>query len=163
MDRILIIGYGNPDRQDDGVAWHVICNLASYFNRQIPDSYSEGIFPANDNPDFYFLLQLTPEISEMMENYDSVIFIDAHTENIPDDLQIIEIEPQFQQSPLTHHLTPATCLLLAQTIHGFAPKGTLVSIKGHQFGFSQKLSKKTEALVKIASKKIIEILPMNPE
>ena len=25
----LFIGYGNPDRQDDGVAWHVLTGIAN--------------------------------------------------------------------------------------------------------------------------------------
>ena len=28
MDKTLVIGYGNVDRQDDGAAWHILARLA---------------------------------------------------------------------------------------------------------------------------------------
>jgi hypothetical protein len=72
MNRTLILGYGNFDRQDDGVAWHVLASVARRLGCAVPLSPEEE-FPPNDGvPDFFFELQLTPEMAETLALYDRV-------------------------------------------------------------------------------------------
>ena len=59
------------------------------------------------------------------------------------ELSIRSLEPAFQRSPFTHHLTPDSLLSFAQTLYGRAPQAILVSIRGYHFGFSQELSPET--------------------
>ncbi len=59
MKKILFIGYGNPDREDDGVAWHILREVALRFGLPVPDSY-EDEFPLDGPADFSFYLQLAP-------------------------------------------------------------------------------------------------------
>lgn len=143
----LIIGIGNYDRQDDGVAWHILCGLAKTLGRDVPqDPYGEGFEPIGEKPHLLFTLQIYPEMAELISNYDHVCFIDAHTGAIPTELQAIKIEPDFQHSPLTHHMTPETVLSLTYTVSNSKPEGFLVSVRGYQFGFAQTLSPKTTEL-----------------
>ena len=44
MKKSLIIGYGNPDREDDGVAWHILRALTVKLGLFSPSSY-EDEFP----------------------------------------------------------------------------------------------------------------------
>ncbi|MRR38257.1 hypothetical protein EG829_27125, partial [bacterium] len=81
MKKTLLLGYGNPDRQDDGVAWHVLHALAGRLGFPAPDSYEED-FPAAGNPEFRFTLQLTPEMAEEIAAFERICFVDAHTGNI---------------------------------------------------------------------------------
>ena len=37
----LVIGYGNIDRQDDGVAWHVLREVASRLKVNFPQTAGE--------------------------------------------------------------------------------------------------------------------------
>ena len=149
----LILGYGNPDRQDDGVAWHILCNLADRLDRSIP-SFEEGFTLDGDDPDLFFVLQLTPELAEIMADYQRVCMIDAHTGVIPEEVKLTVLEPGYQHSPLTHHTTPQTCLALAKTIYNSVPEAVLVSVRGYEFGFSHLLSAKTKKLAKQAEKTI---------
>ncbi|HVP20681.1 MAG TPA: hydrogenase maturation protease [Anaerolineaceae bacterium] len=142
----LIIGYGNPDRQDDGVAWHVLALLAEHFGYPKPDDGEVEFFPAGQNPDLLFSLQLTPEMVETISRYDRVLFIDAHTGEIAQEINIERLESRFQTSPLTHHLTPQTLLSLVSTLYQKDPQAILVSIRGFEFEFSHDLSPQTAAL-----------------
>jgi hydrogenase maturation protease len=143
---LLLIGYGNPDREDDGVAWHVLRALTVKLGLSAPESY-EGEFPESPFIDFNFYLQLTPEMAEDISAYEYVCFIDAHTGNIPEPVRLITVESEFQRSPFTHHLTPQSLLSMCETIYEKKPDAALLSVLGHRFLFSPELSDETAALV----------------
>jgi hydrogenase maturation protease len=144
--RTLILGYGNPDREDDGVAWHILMGLARRLNRTIPEDFSEGFFATNESPDLVFVLQLTPELSETLAEYERVCLVDAHTGNIPDEVRFVKVDAQFQTSPFTHHLTPQSLLSMTDALFHINPETILVSVHGYQFGFAQSLSPQTANL-----------------
>ena len=146
MKKLLIIGYGNPDREDDGVAWHILRELTFKIGLAAPESY-EDEFPEFALLDLAFHLQLTPEMAEDISPYEYVCFLDAHTGNIPEPVRLIEVESEFQVSPFTHHLTPQSLLSMCQTIYGKKPDAALLSVLGHRFLFSRQLSKETSRLV----------------
>jgi hydrogenase maturation protease len=150
MERTLIIGYGNPDREDDGVAWHILTVLASRLGREAPESYETGFEPQDEQVDLLSQLQLMPELAETIAAYDRVCFVDAHTGAVPHDVHFTQLQPQFQASPFTHHMTPETCLSLAQALYHHAPQGVLVSVRGYQFGFSRGLSPRSVELAEQA-------------
>lgn len=149
-----MLGYGNPDRQDDGVAWHILRALAVKLGLPAPSSY-EDEFPINDLLDFAFTLQLTPEMSEDISAYESVCFVDAHTGDIPQPVRMLEVQSEFQRSPFTHHLTPQSLLALCATIYSRQPKAALLSIRGYRFLFDRELSPETAALVEPAVELIL--------
>ncbi len=142
----MIIGYGNPDREDDGIAWHILRALTIKLGLPAPDSY-EDEFPQNTQVDFAFYLQLTPEMAEEIASYEYVCFIDAHTGSVPEPVRLIDVESEFQRSPFTHHLTPQSLLSLCETIYKMKPDSALLSVLGHRFLFSRELSEETQALV----------------
>ena len=153
MKKLLIIGYGNPDREDDGVAWHILRALTEKLGLDAPNSY-EDEFPDSGPVDFAFYLQLTPEMAEDISMYDHVCFVDAHTGNIPEPVRLVEVESQFQNSPFTHHLTPQSLMSMCETIYGKKPDAALLSVLGHRFLFTRQLSEETAALVPAAVKLI---------
>ena len=162
MQRTLIIGYGNFDRQDDGVAWHVLAEVARRLGCAVPLSPEEE-FPAHEGaPDFVFELQLTPELAETIAQYERVCFVDAHTGAVPHDVNVSEIAAEFQASPLTHHLTPQSLLTFAQTLYNARPEAILVSVRGYQFGFERELSPLTAQLAQDAAEKIVEWVKTSP-
>ena len=146
MNKILLIGYGNPDRQDDGVAWHILQAISMKLGLAAPASY-EDEFPANEHLDFAFYLQLTPEMAEDISVYERVCFVDAHTGDIPEPVRLIEVESEFQRSPFTHHLTPQSLLSMCETIYAKKPRAALLSVRGYRFGFARELSDQSRALV----------------
>lgn len=146
MRKLLILGYGNPDREDDGVAWHILRVLTTKLGLSAPASY-EDEFPESAQIDFAFHLQLTPEMAEDIAGYEYVCFIDAHTGNIPEPIRLITVESEFQNSPFTHHLTPQSLISMCETIYKKRPDAALLSVLGHRFLFSRELSEETAQLV----------------
>lgn len=143
----LIIGYGNIDRGDDGVAWYVMSELK---RRIIGDSYisDDGdIVSINDTLDILFTLQLTPEMALDISSYQRVCFIDSHTGRVEDDFHTSILQPVYEPSPFTHHLTPQSCLALAENFYGNSPSAWMISIRGYNYNFERKLSQKTLHLV----------------
>lgn len=163
LSKNLIIGYGNPDREDDGVAWHILKSLALHFGCGDPNTFNGNLFDIDlcapqhrdDVPDLQLELQLMPEVSETLAEYDKVCFVDAHTGALAHDLNVEHIAPRAQNSPFTHHLTPEMCLHLAQTAFGRAPKAITVSVRGYKFGFVHALSPQTAQLADEAVQTII--------
>jgi hydrogenase maturation protease len=146
LRKLLILGYGNPDREDDGVAWHILRALTIKLGLVPPESY-EDEFPGADVIDLDFQLQLTPERAEDIASYPYVCFIDAHTGNIPETVRLISVESEFQNSPFTHHLTPQSLMSMCETIYGKKPDAALLSVLGHRFLFTRELSQETAELV----------------
>ena len=106
--------------------------------------------------DYDFQLQLTPEIADELDIYDRVCFIDAHTGAVPEEIHLEKVTANFQKSPLTHHLTAASLLSIADTLHHKVPETILVSVRGYEFGFAQSLSAATSALTRQAADIIIK-------
>lgn len=146
MKQLLLLGYGNPDREDDGVAWHILRALTTRLGLSAPDSY-EDEFPEHAEIEFAFYLQLTPEMAEDVSAYDQVCFVDAHTGNIPEPVRLIDVQSEFQASPFTHHLTAQSLVSMCETIYGKKPDAALLSVLGHRFLFSRQLSEETARLV----------------
>lgn len=146
VKKLLLIGYGNPDREDDGVSWHILKALTEKLGLDSPDSY-EDEFPTHPLIDFAFYLQLTPEMAEDIVAYKHICFIDAHTGNIPEPVRLIAVQSEFQASPFTHHLTPQSLLSMCETIYGKKPEAALLSVLGHRFLFTRQPSEATAKLV----------------
>jgi hydrogenase maturation protease len=156
MVKTLIVGYGNADRQDDGVAWHVLSGIARQLGRPVPAAPEDGVFPEGKDIDLWYVLQLAPEMSEDFANYERICFVDAHTGNIAEEILLQPVEASPAASAFTHHLTPAACLALTQAIYGKELEAKLLSVRGYQFGFTRELSPETAALVRQAIKVLDE-------
>jgi hydrogenase maturation protease len=154
MKKTLLIGYGNPDRGDDGVAWHFLNRVLKEFDCKEDDLFSDEVIHIKENLDIWFNFQLLPEMAETIPAYERVIFIDAHTGNVKEDINLVPLEPQFQNSPLTHHFTPPSCLALVQEMKGKCPESWLLSVRGYQFAFNRQLSSQTQILIDEAFQKI---------
>jgi hydrogenase maturation protease len=150
----LVIGYGNADRQDDGVGWHILKALAERVGTGIPDDPGAAIEVKTEIVDLLFILQIYPELAEEISHYQRVCFVDAHTADIPEPISWIELSPEYEKSPLTHHMSPRTVLSITKTIYDRAPQAILVSIRGFHFEFERELSLKTAALAKQATERI---------
>lgn len=146
-DDVLIIGIGNFDRQDDGVAWHILQGINQRLGRSTsPTPYETSIEPEGDNPQTLFSLQIYPEMADLLCQYQWVCFVDAHTGAIEEDLSCQVIFPERHSNPLTHHMTPQTVLSLCATLHDQVPQAILVSVRGYSFQYQQGLSEGTAAL-----------------
>lgn len=153
MKDTLIIGYGNIDRQDDGVAWHILAEIAKLHGLEEFTTENES-FRENAWLHLMFELQLMPEMAELIANYERVCFVDAHTGNIDGDLSFNPIQPEYKPSAFTHHMSPETCLSLAMTLYQQEPEARLASVRGYEFEFGDSLSSKTTELAGLCVKEI---------
>lgn len=157
--KTLILGYGNPDRGDDGVAWYILSKIARHFKKSLDEEQIECcLVQLTDMIYLWFNMQLIPEISEQLAQYPQAVFVDAHTTDYEDDIRVVDLKPEFQNSPFTHHLTPSSCLSLTQSIYGKYPAATLISVKGFSFEFTNQLSQKTCTLADQAVEIILTML-----
>ncbi len=150
----LVIGYGNADRQDDGVGWHILKNIAERVGVSVPDDPGAAIEVESETVDLMFILQIYPELAETISHYERICFVDAHTADIPEEISWIELAPEYEKSPLTHHMSPRTVLSIAATIYDHVPESILVSVRGFHFEFERELSPKTAALAEEATNRI---------
>jgi hydrogenase maturation protease len=131
--RLLIIGYGNSLRGDDGVGWQIADQLA----RLVGDSAT--VLTAH---------QLTPELAEPLSGTDLAVFIDACYEGQPGTWTCETIRPDPNPShTFTHYFTPANLLSYTGAVFGVSPKALLVSVAGGSFDYSQELSLTVAAIV----------------
>jgi hydrogenase maturation protease len=163
IPKTLIIGYGNPDREDDGVAWHVLQGVAEYFKIPISSDTDIGVFPEGNSLDFWFNLQLMPEMAPEMLGYERICFVDAHTGAIEAEIHAAKIKPVFQSSPLTHHMTAETIVAILENLYHHSPDTLFISIRGYQFRFLRALSERTQELSEKAVKVIADWVNDYPE
>jgi hydrogenase maturation protease len=131
--RLLIIGYGNPLRSDDGLGWMIAKELA----KRIGESAT-----------VLTVHQLTPELAEAISEADLVIFIDACYEGAPGSWQCETIQGALAPSQIfAHHLTPATLLIYARAVLNAEPAALLVSVAGGSFEYGQHLSPNVAEIV----------------
>ena len=153
--KTLIFGYGNIDRQDDGVAWHVLLDVMQRLGIDTSQMDENDLPFSHDDYEFQFQLQLLPEFADDLGRFDRVVFIDAHTGSVPDEIHTEAVLPEYQSSPFTHHMTPSTLLSLCEVIKGRHPDALLVSVRGYEFEFTRSLSQRTSELSLEAGMRII--------
>jgi hydrogenase maturation protease len=128
-DAVLVIAWGNPLREDDGVAWHVVERLRRLRpHRSLPALHVRHAH------------QLTPELSEPVSHAAGVVFVDARRDGAPGEVRCEPVLPSAGQNPLAHSLSPEALLLYAESLYGRAPRAIVVSIAGERFGMGEDLS-----------------------
>ena len=127
MARVLIVGYGNPLRGDDGMGWH-----AAEMLRQSVDDPEVEIITVH---------QLTPELMGPVSEAGSVIFLDAAASGEPGAVTQRRIDTGATPAgDFTHHVTPETLLEGARILYGRRPPATLLSVAGADFEPGDQLS-----------------------
>jgi len=144
MRRVLVIGYGNPYRRDDGVALAVVNGLRALQGRPPLEEGMDGLDDLGEGLDTLVLQQLTPELAEILVQYGEVIFVDAHMAEHRDLLREEALRPIAHPTIVSHHFHPETLLALARDLWGRVPRARLLSIRGHNFDFGTELSAETQ-------------------
>ena len=158
MIRTLVIGFGNLDRADDGVAFHVVNAFRRRLGQAALDGDNTGLEELGAPVDSVFIGQLVPEMIDLLDDYDRVVFVDAHVDPALDDLYCAAVSPDEAGLTFTHHMSPATLLAFFKALNGRDLEGHLVSIRGLNFDFHRDLSMETITLVEPAVERIISLL-----
>ena len=160
--KTLVIAYGNRDRQDDGAGWHILAQAASQLGLQAPELPGEWTESEDGSLRLLYLYQLLPELAEDLIDYAQVIFMDAHNSVELPKLVFEPVEPAWEHSAFTHHLSIGEMLAITQTLYGRCPPAWMLSVRGYAFEFSQTLSPRTAALVNQAADLLCSHLQQEP-
>ncbi|WP_420413575.1 hydrogenase maturation protease [Roseibium sp.] len=115
---MLLIGYGNPGRGDDG--------LGPAFSETMA---AKGLPSWEIDTDY----QLVAEHAFDVSQHDLVVFADAEIgASFPYSFR--EIKPGAPEVLGSHSLVPETVLALCQTLYGAEPRAYLLGISGKDFG-----------------------------
>ncbi len=116
--KILVIGYGNPGRGDDG--------LGPALGREME---ALGIVGVTVECDY----QLMVDHAALIAEHDIIVFADAMIGlDVP--YRFSEIGPAKPQALGSHQVSPEAALALAGMLFGRAPPGWLLAIAGDEFG-----------------------------
>ena len=143
--RILVYGYGNPGRQDDGVG--------PYLSEEIGRLDLSWV-----DTDANYQLQI--EDADLISKYDLVIFIDADTEG-SEPFNAKRLEPEAKVSYTTHRLGPESVLALCKSVYGVVPESWLIGVRGYSFDIHEGLTEKALSNSKEAIEFIKQLLSGN--
>jgi hydrogenase maturation protease len=110
--RILVIGYGNPGRGDDGLGPAIAARLEAL---QIPSLSIESDY------------QLSIEHAALAAEHDIVVFADA-ARDAEGPFYFRPVASAPARTPGSHSVTPAEVLFLARSCFNASPQGFLLGI-----------------------------------
>jgi hydrogenase maturation protease len=155
--RTLVLGFGNRDRSDDGVAFHVIEALRRRLGQPPLCEEAAEAGPGDVDVASVFVPQLAPEWLDLARGYDALILVDAHVSEQHGSLWSAPIEAECRLAPFTHAVGPGTFVALLEMVHGKRPSAWIVSIPGSCFDFGRDLSDESAALVVPAVEEILRL------
>ena len=115
---ILIYGYGNPGRQDDGLGPALVAELEAWAQTE---GLSGIVFDSN--------YQLNVEDALAVAESRAVVFVDASKEGQAP-FEFRPLAPQKEISFSTHAMPPESVLALADELYGARPPAWLLAIRG---------------------------------
>lgn len=124
QDRVLVIGYGNPGRQDDGLGPAAAAAMEDLCSEHLTvfDTYQLNIEDAID-----------------VAAHDIVWFVDAaRVGRSP--YAVTALAPAFEADFTSHLVRPEVVLALARHYYGKTPQAFLLGIRGYEFEFVEELT-----------------------
>jgi hydrogenase maturation protease len=122
--RILVLGYGNPGRQDDGLGPAAAAQIESvgWPNLTAFDNY-----------------QLNIEDAMEVAAHDIVWFVDA-AKTGPSPYAVRNVSPAATIEFTSHLLRPEAILAIASQYYGASPQAFVLAIRGYEFEFIEALT-----------------------
>ena len=126
---LLVIGYGNSLRRDDGVG------------PRVAEAIEELQLPGVRT---LVCQLLTPEYADQIARACRVIFVDAAVDRL-DGVHFRKLEPGETSQLMAHAADPRTMLALARDVFGHAPEAWWLTIPAIHLGFGTDYSPEAEA------------------
>lgn len=144
--RILVYGYGNPGRQDDG--------LGILFAEAIED-WAEKHTSLDLAVDMNY--QLNIEDALTISEYDIIFFVDASMEVIEDFL-ISKVKPSDKVNFSMHSVSASYIAYLCNEIYKKTPKIFLIHLKGYEWELKEGITDKARKNLQNALSHFLGIL-----
>lgn len=120
---LLVIGYGNELRSDDGAGVRVAETVGKWKLPRVR---------------VHTCHQLTPELVVPIAAADQVVFVDASCQSAA--LRTQEIKPKLCAQAVTHAVNPGSLLKLCEALYGRFPRAWWLMIPAEEFGFGEEMS-----------------------
>jgi hydrogenase maturation protease len=135
MARVVVAGYGNPLRGDDGVGWYVAQAVAHHWGERV--CVLMGQQPA-------------PEWAPQLAAADFAFLVDA-TREVGPDFRVRPLRPASEEWLLDGHtFGPAHLLAMAGALYGHVPETYLLLLAANNLEFGEELSPVTASAAKRA-------------
>ena len=136
MADVVVVGYGNPLRGDDGFGWRA----AERLEREL-----------GARAEVVTCHQLTPELAEPLGRARLAIFLDADATAEPGVVTVADVaDAPGYEAATSHHLTPAALLACSERLYGGRPRGVTITVGAASFGYEERLSPAVEAAIERA-------------
>ena len=124
---LLIIGYGNTLRSDDGVG------------PRVADAIAEMHWPGVET---IHAALLAPELADPVSHARTVVFVDAAADrpNQPREVRLQPLEPAESSQIMAHAADPRTMLALSRDVFGHTPKAFMLTIPVENMGIGEELT-----------------------
>jgi hydrogenase maturation protease len=136
---VVVIGYGNALRGDDGAGPRVATAVAGW---GLPQVQALAVH------------QLTPELAETLAAARLALFVDSRLPGHGNDVTVQTLHPAPATASLGHTSDPRQLLALAQALYGRYPPAWLITIPGSNFQPGQALSVETHRATEEALRQI---------
>lgn len=143
---VLVIGFGNPLRGDDGAGWRVAELLCDD-----PRAAGARVLARH---------QLTPELAEDVAKARLLVLVDASAEpNRAGEISSSPLQSRPRSGALySHHVDPAGLLELATALYGQAPPAVQVSVGAADLELGTELSALVDAAMGALVETVIELI-----
>jgi hydrogenase maturation protease len=122
--RILVFGYGNPGRQDDGLGPALVDRIEA-------DHISGVVTDSN--------YQLQVEDALAVSQSDIVVFVDACASGV-EPFTFTELEPSGGITFTSHSVSPGSVLALCHDLYGKRVKAFVLAVRGYGWEFVEELT-----------------------
>ena len=134
--RLLVLGWGNPGRRDDGLGPAIIEELA---RMEIPGVTAES--------DYQLSLEAAADLAEA----EKAVFVDAALEG-PEPFEVRRLSPSANISFSTHAFGPESLLAVCEEAYRRSPEALLVGVRGYEFDIAEGLTSGAQANSRAALK-----------
>ena len=150
---VLVIGYGNTLRRDDGVGVRAAELLAA-------DPRLGGVEVEARH-------QLTPELALDISAASLVIFVDADVRGLPGSVEVRPVEVSAERSDVgvpaepgasSHHVGAADLVALAAVLDGHTPEAVIIGIGISDMEFGEVLTPAVEASLPRVVELVVDLI-----
>lgn len=134
MKKLLIYGYGNPGRQDDGIGARFVEMVDEWIvQEKLTDIYTDCNY------------QLNIEDSELISDFETVIFVDASVVDEVHDYKLESLQPNDANIEFTMHAVSASYVIdLCRKLYKKSPRAYVLHVRAYEFDFTEELTPKAQ-------------------
>lgn len=142
MNQVLVYGFGNPGRQDDGLGPEIV--------RRLELEHLPGVVTDSN-------YQLNIEDAVAVAESDAVIFVDAAL-HLDESFAFCRLTPSSEITFTTHAMSPESVLALCEDIYGKIPPAYILAVKGYEWEMATPMTDEAKENLEKAYSFIRELL-----